>query len=199
MRRLSRQGLTPLFPRWRFASQSRDARGYSFSRRALNTPCFDGRSPTRGKKSTSPIIKSAVSNLPLQTNVPASRPTLPIRNSTGPENVTEFPTSRVHFASEGLASPQTLDSGLVTIRVPFPSLCASKRSECFLPSPKAMSTFQFPITFGDSAGAEAIKNVFTAAITINPLVAFTFFSSRDLLSGQGAFFGRASGAHSVLA
>jgi hypothetical protein len=175
MRRLSRQGLTPLFPRWRFASQSRDARGYSFSRRALNTPCFDGRSPTRGKKSTSPIIKSAVSNLPLQTNVPASRPTLPIRNSTGPENVTEFPTSRVHFASEGLASPQTLDSGLVTIRVPFPSLCASKRTKRRCSFANVISIFQPPVRFEDSVSASAEENVFTAITRIIACPAFTFF------------------------
>ena len=86
------------------------------ARTALKVPSFDGRSPTRGENSASPVIKSAVSNFPLHVNVPASRPTLPIRNSTGPENVTEFPSSRVHFASEGSASPQTLDCGSVTAK-----------------------------------------------------------------------------------
>src|SRR5215472_14676098 len=80
---------------------------YSLVRTALNVPCFVGLSPTSGEKSTSPVIKSGVSNFPLHVNVPASRPTLPRRNSTGPENVTEVPSTRVHFASEALSAPQT--------------------------------------------------------------------------------------------
>src|SRR5215470_15833318 len=104
----------------------------AYSLTALNVPCFDGRSPTSGENSASPVIKSAVSNFPLQVNVPASRPTLPSRNSTGPENVTEFPSPRVHVASDGFAAPQTLDFGSAGIKVPFPSACASRRTErCF--------------------------------------------------------------------
>ena len=64
---------------------------YSLVRTALNVPCFVGLSPTSGEKLTSPVIKSGVSNFPLHVNVPTSRPTLPRRNSTLPENVTEFP------------------------------------------------------------------------------------------------------------
>src|SRR6266496_5485755 len=62
------------------------------ARIALNVPLFEGPSPTRGENSTSPVIEPSVPNFPLNTNVPASRPTLPIRNSTAPENVTEFPS-----------------------------------------------------------------------------------------------------------
>jgi hypothetical protein len=51
---------------------------YWLARTALNVPCFEGPSPTSGEKSTSPVIKSGVSSLPLHVNVPASRPTLPI-------------------------------------------------------------------------------------------------------------------------
>src|SRR5438445_4552051 len=98
-------------------------------RTALNVPCLDGRSPTDGENSTSPEIKSAVSNFPLQVNIPASRPTLPSRNSTGPENVTEFPSPRLHFASEDLAPLQTFAAGSVSCSDPFPPSCASKRTE----------------------------------------------------------------------
>src|SRR5215475_11398718 len=172
---------------------------YFTPRTALKVPCFDGRSPTDGENSTSPVIESAVSNLPLNAKVPASRPTLPIRNSTRPENVTKLPSPRVHFASEGFTLPQTLDCGSVTVRVPFPSLCASKRRKRCCSSAKVISRFHLPIMFGDSALARTKENVFMATTRINARVAFTFFSSRDLLSGQGAFFGECGGACSVLA
>src|SRR6266487_5892055 len=100
-----------------------------YPRTALNVPCFEGLSPTRGENSTSPVIRSAVSNFPLKTNVPASRPTLPSINSTAPEKVTEFPSPRLHFASEGLAGPQNFNRGSSNRKVPFPALCASKRNE----------------------------------------------------------------------
>src|SRR5437660_12799054 len=90
------------------------------ARTALNVPCFDGLSPTSGENSTSPVIRSAFSNFPLKTNVPASRPTLPSKNSTAPENVTELSSPRVHFASEGVADPQTFDLGSTSNKVPFP-------------------------------------------------------------------------------
>jgi hypothetical protein len=76
--------------RWCCAYENPEGSAYYFSRTALNVPCFEGPSPTSGEKSTSPAIKSGVSNFPLNVKVPASRPTLPIRNSTGPENVTEL-------------------------------------------------------------------------------------------------------------
>src|ERR1700682_2022130 len=91
------------------------------ARIALNVPLFEGPSPTRGENVTSPVIDPSVSNFPLNTNVPASRPTLPSRNSTGPENVTEFPSPRVHFASEGLAGPHTFNFGSSSRKVPFPA------------------------------------------------------------------------------
>src|SRR5438552_7874822 len=93
------------FPRRRAGSAKFQT--YVPLRTALNVPCFDGRSPTDGENSTSPEIKSAVSNFPLHINIPASRPTLPSRNSTGPEKITEFPSPRVHVPSEGFAAPQT--------------------------------------------------------------------------------------------
>ena len=187
-----------LFPGVAWVTSSGSSR-YFFSRTALNVPSFDGPSPTSGENSASPVIKSAVSNFPLHVNVPASRPTLPIRNSTGPENVTEFPSSRVHFASEGLASPQTLDCASVTVRVPFLSLCASKRRKRCCSLAKVTSTFQLPVTFEDSASAKTKENVFTTTARIIARAAFTFFSGGDLSLGQGAFFGTAGGAYSVLA
>jgi len=192
MRRLI--ALPKRFPRWRTGKFSKT---HVRLRTALNVPYFDGRSPTDGENSTSPEIKSAVSNFPLQVSVPASRPTLPSRNSTGPEKVTEFPSSRVHFASEALVPTQTLDFASVIVRLPFPSLCASKRRERCCSLANAISMFQLPVTLGDSAFARTKKSVFTTTRII-ACAAFTFFSSRDLLSRQGAFFGSAGGADSVL-
>ena len=183
----------------RDGGQAKSSKTYVPLRTALNVPCFDGRSPTDGENSTSPEIKSAVSNFPLQVNVPASRPTLPSRNSTGPEKVTEFPSPRVHFASEGLVPTQTLDFASVTVRLPFPSPCASRRRERCCSSAKVISMFQLPITLGDSASARTKESVFTAIARIIACAAFTFFSSRDLLSLQGAFFGSAGSADPVLA
>src|SRR6266567_1493705 len=127
-------------------------------------PCFDGRSPTDGENSTSPEIKSAVSNFPLHINIPASRPTLPSRNSTGPEKVTEFPSPRVHVPSEGFAAPHTLDLGSVAIKVPFPSACASKRIERCSAFAKVISTFHAPVMLGVWACARALQHI--CAITI---------------------------------
>lgn len=87
---------------------------------ALNVPLFEGLSPTRGEKSTSPAIELCVSNFPLNTNLPASRPTLPIGNSIGPENVTEFPSPVVHVASEALSVPQAFAIGSSNTKVPLP-------------------------------------------------------------------------------
>ena len=157
---------------------------YSFSRTALNVPCFEGPSPTSGEKSASPVIKSGLSNFPLSVKVPASRPTLPIRNSTGPENVTDFPSPGVHFASEGLAPPQTLDCGSVTVRVPFPSLCASKRRKRCWSLAKVTSIFQLPFTVGESAPARTKENVFTAITRIIARAVFTVFSTSNLICAQ---------------
>ena len=127
-----------------------------------------------GENSTSPKIKSAVSNFPLQVNVPASRPTLPSKNSTGPENVTEFPSARLHFASEALSPTQTLDCGSVTVRVPFPSPCASKRKNRCRSLANVISTFHAPVMLGVCASDKPEKNVFTAITRITARVAFTF-------------------------
>ena len=122
---------------------------YFFSRTALNLPCFDGPSPTRGENSASPVIKSAVSNFPLHVNVPASRPTLPIKNSTAPENVMAFSSPRLHCASEALDPSPTLDLGSAATKLPFPSARASKRTERCWSFAKVISAFQVPITLGD--------------------------------------------------
>ena len=121
------------------------------ARIALNVPLFEGPSPTRGENSTSPVIKLSVSNFPLHANVPASRPTLPSGNSTAPENVTEFPSPRVHFTGEGVAGPHTFNLGSRSRKVPFPESCASKRNERWFPLAKVISTFHLPIRFGDCA------------------------------------------------
>ena len=121
---------------------------YSLIRTALNVPCFVGLSPTSGEKSASPVIKSGVSNFPLHVNVPASRPMLPRRNSSGPENVTEVPSTRVHFASEALSAPQTFERGSWSCNVPLPSLCASKRTERWSSFANVISTFHLPIMLG---------------------------------------------------
>src|SRR6476661_8652336 len=171
-------------PRGCFASENPGGSRYCFSRTALNVPCFEGPSPASGEKSTSPVIKSGVSNFPLSVRVPASSPTLPIGNSAWPENVTEFPSAGVHFASEGLAPAQTLDCGSVTVRVPFPSLCASKRRKRCWSLAKVISIFQLPVTFGGSASARNKENVFTAIIRIIARAAFTFFPTSDLMCAQ---------------
>src|SRR5947208_8501880 len=124
---------------------------YPWLRVALNVACFDGRSPTSGANSTSPVIASGVSKFPLNVNVPGSRPTLPIGNSTVPENVTEFWSPTVHFASEGFAGPHRLNAGSSSRKVPLPWSCASKRNDRLLPSAKLISTFHLPTMFGDWA------------------------------------------------
>src|SRR5207245_1196786 len=121
------------------------------ARIALNVPCFEGLSPTSGENSTSPVIRSAVSNFPLNTNVPASRPTLPSINSTGPEKVTELPSPRLHFASEGVAGPHAFNLGSTTRKLPFPSPCASNRRERGCSFANVISTFHLPIRSGDCA------------------------------------------------
>jgi hypothetical protein len=157
---------------------------YTFSRTALNVPCFEGPSPTSGEKSTSPVIKSGVSKCPLSVKFPASRPTLPIGNSTGPENVTEPPLPEVHFASEGVAPPQTLDCGSVSVRVPFPSLCASKRRKRCWSLAKVISTFQLPFTVGESDSAKTKEKAFMTIMRIIARAVFTFFSNSDLICAQ---------------
>ena len=137
-----------------------------------------------GEKSTSPVIKSEVSNFPLNVKVPASRPTLPIRNSAGPEKVTEFPSTGVHFASEGLTPAQTLDCGSVTVRLPFPSLCASKRRKRCWSLAKVTSIFQLPFMAGESAPARTKENVFMAITRIIARAVFTFFSTSNLICAQ---------------
>ena len=161
---------------------------YSFERTALNVPCFEGPSPTSGEKSASPVIKSGLSNFPLSVKVPASRPTLPSRNSTGPENVTELPSPGVHFASEGVAPPQTLDCGSVTVRVPFPPPCASNRRKRCWSLAKVTSIFQLPFTLGESAWARTKENVFTAITRIIARAVFTFFSTSNLICAQIHWF-----------
>ena len=161
---------------------------YSFWRTALNVPCFEGPSPTSGEKSASPVIKSGLSNFPLSVNAPASRPTLPSGNSTGPENVTELPSPAVHFASEGVAPPQTFDCGSVSVRVPFPSPCASKRRKRCWSLAKVTSIFQLPFTVGESAPARTKANVFTAITRIIVRAVFTVFSTSNLVCAQIHWF-----------
>src|SRR5437016_2077342 len=136
------------------------------ARIALNVPLFEGPSPTRGENSTSPVIKLSVSNFPLNTNVPASRPTLPSMNSTGPEKVTEFPSPRLHFASEGLAGPHTFNFGSSSRKVPFPAPCASKRRERWSPLAKVISTFHLPSRLGDCVWAMAMEHSWAINIRI---------------------------------
>ena len=171
-------------PRWYFAPENSGGSPYFFSRTALNVPCFEGPSPTSGEKSASPVIKSGVSNFPLSVKIPASRPTLPSGNSTGPENVNELPSPGVHFASEELAPPQTFDCGSVTVRVPFPSPCASKRRKRCWSLAKVMSIFQLPVTLGESASARTKENAFTATTRIIARTVFTVFSTGNLVYAQ---------------
>src|SRR5438093_1244065 len=116
--------------------------------------------------------------------VPASRPTLPIRNSTGPEKVTEFPSLRVHFASEDVAGPHTFNFGSSSRKVPFPSPCASNRSARCSSFANVISAFHLPMRFGDCASAMTEQHVFTINVRINACAAFTFFSNPNLVSGQ---------------
>src|SRR2546421_6537684 len=165
---------------------------YPPARVALNVPCFEGLSLTSGENSTSPVIRSAVSNFPLNTSVPASRPTLPSINSTGPENATEFPSPPVHFAAEGLAGPHTFNLGSSNRKVPFPALCASKRNERLSPFVNVMSTFQVPIMFGDCAWDKAARHVWATTIGINARVAFMgalYLSKADARQRVKVYFG----------
>jgi len=140
---------------------------YPLARTALNVPCLEGLSPTSGENSTSPVIRSDVSNFPLNTKVPASRPTLPSINSTGPEKVTELPSPRLHFASDGLAGPHAFNLGSSTRKLPFPSPCASNRTERGRSFPNIISTFHLPITLGDCAWPNAIQHSWATTDSVN--------------------------------
>ena len=102
------------------------------------------------------MIESGASNFPLNVKVPASRPTLPIKNSTAPENVIAFSSPRLHCASEALDPSQTLDLGSAATKLPFQSARASKRTERCWSFANVISTFQVPITLGDCASLTAM-------------------------------------------
>ena len=135
---------------------SRTAARYFAARTALNVPCFEGRSPTSDENSASPLIESAVSNLPVHDNVPWSRPTLPSKNSTVPENVIEFSSALLHWASEAFDPSQTLDRGSTAAKLPLPSALASKRTERCSLFAKVISMFQVPTMLGDCASLTAM-------------------------------------------
>jgi hypothetical protein len=137
------------------------------ARTALNVPCLEARSPTEGENSTTPVTESGFSNLPFNVNIPGSRPTLPTANSIGPAKVSEFPLPRVHFASEELVAPQAFAFGSISAKVPLPSACASKRSECWPPASKLISMFQMPLMFGDCAWASAKQHSWASTQSVN--------------------------------
>ena len=114
-----------------------------------------------------PVIVPSVPNFPFNTNVPASRPTLPSGNSTVPENITEPSSPWVHFASEGLAGPQTFDLGSRSRKEPFPDSRASKRKERPSPFPNVISTLQLPMTFEDCAWDKPTPSIWANTIKIN--------------------------------
>ena len=91
---------------------------------------------------------------------------MPIGNSTDPENVTEFPWSLVHFASEGFTDPQALALGSTNRKDPFPPSCASKRSDRCSLFGNLISIFQVPIRFGDCDWAIAVEDVWAIKLTI---------------------------------
>ena len=151
----------------------------SFTRTALNVPGLEDLCPTKGENSTFPAIKSEVSNLPLNVNVPASRPILPSGNSIGPEKVSEFASPRVHLASEGLVSPHALAMGSVNMKMPLPSGWASKRSECSPPAAKLISTFHVPLTFGDCARANATQHTWASRQSVNDRVSMEKLTTNE--------------------
>jgi hypothetical protein len=128
-----------------------------------------------------PVTVPSVPNFPFNTNVPASRPTLPSRNSTVPENITEPSSPWVHFASEGLAGPHTFNLRSRSRKEPFPDSRASKRKERSSPFPNVISTFQLPMTFADCAWVQATQHVWKINIRINGCIVFTISSNFDLV------------------
>jgi hypothetical protein len=161
---------------------------YFFSRTALKVPSFDGLSPTRGENSTSPVIKSGVSSFPLNVKVPASRPTLPIKNSTAPENVIAFSSPRLHCASEALDPSQTLDLGSAATKLPFPSARASKRTERCSSFAKVISAFQVPITLGDCASLMVMLRVIKIKISTQAALILFRNPHRSFRQGTKALF-----------
>ena len=98
---------------------------------------------------------------------PTSRPTLPIGNSTAPENMTEPSSPWVHLASEGPAAPQTFDPGSSSRKEPFPEPRASKRKERLSPFRNVTSTFQLPMKFEDCTWDKPTPNIWANTIKIN--------------------------------
>ena len=121
----------------------------------------------------SPVIEPSVPNFPFKINVPASRPTLPIGNSTLPENIMEPSSPWIHFASQGPASPQEFDFGSSSRKEPFPESRASKRNERLSPFPNVISTLQLPMMFKDCASDKPTPNIWANSIKINAGFAVT--------------------------
>ena len=122
-------------------------------RLALNSPVLAGtvaesfRFWPSLKNDTFPEINLLVSNLPLSTRVPASRPTLPIANSVGPEMVTLSGAVCSHCACVGSAAGFKFDRTSRRRNEPFPSDVATNRKECYSVPENLNSTFQRPTRF----------------------------------------------------
>jgi hypothetical protein len=67
----------------------------------------------------------------------------------------------------------------------LPSLRASKRRERCSSFANVISTFHFPIMFGDCASAKTEQHVFNISVRINGRGAFTFFCNPNLVGEQG--------------
>src|SRR4030095_12782767 len=80
--------------------------------------------------------------------------------------------------------PKILVWGPVPVRVPFPSLCASRRRKRCWSLANVMSIFQLPFTVGESASVSTKENVFTAITRIIARAVFTFFSTSNLICAQ---------------
>jgi hypothetical protein len=81
--------------------------------------------------------------------------------------MTEPSSSWVHFASEGLAGPQTFNFGSRSRKDPFPDSRLSKRKERLSPFANVISTFQLPIIFEGCAADKPTPSISAHRIRIN--------------------------------
>ena len=118
---------------------------------ALNVPCFEGRSPTSGANSTSPLIESGVSNFPLNINVPASRPDIAERKFHRARKRHGVLVCRRPLRFRRFRGSPPTQHWIQQQESAFSVALSVKAQRRLFPSAKLISMFHLPNMFGDCA------------------------------------------------